>query len=204
MKLVEGLWYPDDETGLPGDIASLKDVARYILPYCGFGECIQAGGAVGGWARRLSTDFDHVHSFEPNPELRACFKKNCADYDNITLYKSALWNTRSKGELVGSKSWNRGSWHVTHGGDFFLDPIDQFKLEPSLIMLDIEGAELLALQGGIKTIRKHKPTIVVETKDQCLRKFGHSVLMLEEWLKGEGYVKKETFHGGRDQLWMHR
>jgi FkbM family methyltransferase len=204
VKKVGNYWYPDSETGLPGDIASLDDIEEYIVPHCAFGDCIQAGGAVGAWAAKLSNYFDHVYSFEPNPELRECFVANCGDIDNITLSTAGLWSNESTGTFRGAKKWNMGSWHIEPGNQVPLHAIDAYGYMPSLIMLDIEGAELHALMGAVRTIREHEPVIVVETKESCLRNFGHSISMLEEWLKGENYVKKETFHGGRDQLWIHK
>jgi hypothetical protein len=36
---------------------------------------------------------------------------------------------------------------------------------PSVIKIDVEGAELNVLKGAIETIKKHKPSILVEIHD---------------------------------------
>ena len=44
-------------------------------------------------------------------------------------------------------------------------PLDYFDFDASgigLIKIDIEGFELKALKGAVKTIRKHKPVIIIE------------------------------------------
>ena len=157
---------------------------------------------MGVWPRALAEVFQSVWTFEANPRYWEAFCANTEGYDNIIHHRIGLWHTTSKANIVGEKTHNMGGWHLEFpGNEVDLYPGDAFQLYPDLIMLDIEGAELYALMGLLKTIRRTRPVIVVETKEACLNRFGHSVKMLEEWLIGEGYRKRETFHEGRDQLW---
>lgn len=41
---------------------------------------------------------------------------------------------------------------------------------PDIIKIDIEGAEILALQGGIRTINEFKPTIILSTHGEEIKK----------------------------------
>jgi FkbM family methyltransferase len=39
---------------------------------------------------------------------------------------------------------------------------EQFDIRPNFIKIDVEGAELLAIKGGIKILQKHQPALMVE------------------------------------------
>jgi hypothetical protein len=42
-------------------------------------------------------------------------------------------------------------------------------LAPDVIKMDVEGAEALCLEGGIMTISRHRPTLLVEVNPELLR-----------------------------------
>ena len=63
-----------------------------------------------------------------------------------------------------------------------------------LIMIDTEGYELPVLKGGIKTILKYKPVLVVEFhllpkigRPILTRKFGYEPQTLDNFIKNLGY-----------------
>jgi FkbM family methyltransferase len=43
----------------------------------------------------------------------------------------------------------------------------------SFLKIDIEGAELGALRGGLSTLRRHRPIVLSEVVDQNLARYGH-------------------------------
>jgi len=205
MKVHEGAFYPSTERGLQGDAASLAHVEEHILPYVqpNRRSCIQAGGAVGLWARTLSQYFEKVHSFEPNPALLKCFHENTKGFANIISYPVALGKDMGGGKLSWDKDWNMGSWWVTEGEEFPIVTIDSLNLtDCDLILLDIEGAELEALKGARGTMAFCRPVIVVESKSNCLERYGTSRSKMHEWLREEKYRYVKAFHGGRDELWV--
>lgn len=204
MKLHEGNFYPSTERGLQGDVSSLADVEEEILPYVKDRRiCVQAGGAVGLWARKLSPHFDWVHSFEPNPELRECFYENTKGFGNITLHPKALGAKEGTGKMAGDKPWNMGSWWVESGEDFPITTVDSLNLiNCDLLLLDIEGAEVDALKGATATLLVSKPVVVVESKIQCLARYGETRFSMHTVLREAGYRSVKAFHGGRDELWV--
>ena len=202
---VDGIWWPKSERGLQGDLKSLADVENLILPKCKQRRtAIQAGGAAGLWARELSNSFETVYSFEPNPTLYECLKRNTESNHNVFAWPFGLWHEEAFGTPGGIKDWNMGSWSIKLGeGDGILRTVDSFYLKDvDLMLLDIEGAEVNALKGATDTIARCKPVIVVETKEACLREFGFSKYDLRVALKEMGYRLADTFHGGRDELWL--
>ncbi|MER9234996.1 FkbM family methyltransferase [Mesorhizobium sp. M0622] len=58
---------------------------------------------------------------------------------------------------------------------------------PALVKIDVQGAELLTLQGMIEILRFARPALFVELSDQGLNKFGASVLAVLRLLSDNGY-----------------
>jgi hypothetical protein len=53
--------------------------------------------------------------------------------------------------------------------------------------MDIEGAEINALEGAKETLQKHKPTLYIEVNSALLKCFKKTPLNLIEFLKKIGY-----------------
>jgi hypothetical protein len=60
-------------------------------------------------------------------------------------------------------------------------------LEPTFIKLDVEGGELAALRGAEATVKRLRPTLVVEVSDAQLLELGDSARKLDRWLVDHGY-----------------
>jgi hypothetical protein len=73
-----------------------------------------------------------------------------------------------------------------------------------LIHLDIEGYELYALKGGIETIKKYKPVIVLEVCDNGhSERFSYTKDDLEEFLKSLGYTFIKNLESNNDNVYMY-
>jgi FkbM family methyltransferase len=57
----------------------------------------------------------------------------------------------------------------------------------SFLKIDIEGAELGALRGGIDTLRRHRPIVLSEVVEQHLQRYGHSTSMLFDFFDSLDY-----------------
>ena len=82
---------------------------------------------------------------------------------NIKTIVGGLSNKNGKGDLI--KKQHAGAWKINDkGNDFDIYNIDElFKNKKiSLIHLDVEGYEYKTLLGGLNTINKHKPYLVIE------------------------------------------
>ena len=135
---------------------------------------VQAGGNAGIYPVTLAGIFDKVITFEPDDENFACLQYNCKDRRNVIAHKAALGNSNEpvqvqevQGMRFGELCVNTGAYRVVPGGSIPQMMIDDLDL-PTLdfLQLDVEGFELNALIGGLDTIQKHWPVIMVET-------FGH-------------------------------
>ncbi len=203
--------WPDRDESLAGDIPTLRDVDRHVLPHLDADRrsvVVQAGGAVGVWPKRFAQIFDVVYTFEPYPESFHCLCVNCPELNvfkfNAALGESPGWAHMGFPEHAARSRTgkeNIGGYRILQEGDVPVMTIDSFKwLQIDLLYLDLEGYELFALRGALSTIRRCKPVIVLEDKAGCCQQFGYKVGDVEKLLHGDGYYTVERFHGGRDVI----
>jgi len=197
----EFLW-PQGDKKLAGDIHSLTDLDEIIFPHVkNFGIAIQAGGAMGMWAKRMAQVFKTVYTFEPNPESFYCLNYNCPE-TNIVKVQAALGLTPRLVKMAYHEDpSNYGAMMAHPGGIIPTLVLDDLGLDQvDLIMLDIEGAELDALKGAEYIIEHQKPVICVEDKAACLHKVGLKIGDVENYLRDLGYKTFVRFHNNKDLL----
>lgn len=167
MKFISDFWWPkNDRDCHPAVLDEVKKI-KLLDKYVKKKDCaIQAGGNVGVFPRELAKYFKSVYTFEPDRANFDCLVKNCPE-DNISMYYAALGNNNKKVRVGVSREDlknNCGAYQVLGDGEVQTIMIDDLNLKPDLIYLDVEGYELMALQGAAKTIKKYHPVIVVENK----------------------------------------
>lgn len=70
-----------------------------------------------------------------------------------------------------------------------LDQVAESSPSPiSLIKIDVQGAEMLVLSGGQKTIGQHKPILYIEVSPSDLQRFDTSATVLLAWIADRGYA----------------
>jgi len=188
MFQYKGIWLPDGETHYQTVMDSPKNPERGgkgTYQYRKMKKAIQAtpeprrtaidiGGNVGFFSMFFVQHFEEVHVFEPIESFRECFEKNVGPATNCIMHIQALGAEEFEWPMI---TGNPGQT-----GNTFLDPdydsdtesdvdlipvktLDSFNFkEVDLIKLDCEGYEEFVLRGGEETIRKNKPTIIVEQK----------------------------------------
>lgn len=145
----------------------LHDALHYVK---NFDFAVDGGAHVGSWAIEMSKVFRKVLAFEPAEDTFKCLQHNTQGYTTIELVQQALGNTgQSFGRVVDdiSRFGNTGSrfMQVDDAGPIKIHTLDAFDLEGlDFLKLDVEGFEYYALLGAEKTIRKYRPTILVEEK----------------------------------------
>jgi FkbM family methyltransferase len=202
------LWPRRDES-LHGDIPTLKDLDEHVFPIMkNTRSVVQAGGAMGMWAKRFAQVFDVVYTFEPTPDSFYCCSFNCPE-QNIVPFNAALGaepgmiNMQFPEHKARSKSGkdNLGGFRCFPGGYHPTIKLDDLQLQHvDLMFLDLEGYELFALRGAKDTIDRCRPVIIMEDKG-CSGAFGYAKGDVEKHLhRHHGYKTLKRFHGGRDVI----
>ena len=161
--------------------ADLEAVYRHCRA---FDFAIQAGGNMGVWPWLLAKKFKLVATFEPDPECFALMAQNLRGVPNVTGLKRALTDRPQMFAMANETPANRGAQWTRPDPRGAIKGIPLDSLSPKgcdLLCLDIEGAELKALQGAAETIGQYRPTIVIEDKGLSER-FGVKQGAAETWL----------------------
>ena len=106
--------------------------------------------------------FEAIHLFEPDPENFKFCRQNLSHYDAVFCHQAGLSNKRSKLRFSqqGSASVisDQGSVLVDV---IVLDELLDESFDPTFIKMDIEGAELSALEGMRHIIQRCKPRLAI-------------------------------------------
>jgi FkbM family methyltransferase len=184
---VEYFWPHIDRFSFDHQINTYKPVIDEVTKNCkNFRTVLQAGGNCGIYTNEYSKRFKNVYTFEPDMTNMMCLTLNCINSSNIVKFQACLGDEHSLTSIqnplelmdiggIHVKSHNEPpKEHLTVESEKRIPilKIDDLSLEDlDLIHLDIEGYELYALKGGVETIKKFKPTIVLELVDEHLGRF---------------------------------
>jgi FkbM family methyltransferase len=146
-------------------------------------------------AARAATE-GRVYAFEPVSEMAERLSENCAlnNVDNVTIIPCALG---AKNETLpmavniagaGMEGTNSlaNSLHISHRPDHYtrrdvavrrLDElVEELGIEDRIgfVKIDTEGFETHVIEGGLETLRKHRPAMIVEAHTNRLEEAGKS------------------------------
>jgi len=150
-------------------VASPPDAVYFGEPFCapGHDEVLVDGGAFDGdslaaFLSRSGQACRHLHAFEPDPANADRLAARWGHDPRVTLHRAGLWST--SGRLRFAAAATPGSAVAEDGGleipvhaldDLALDPV------PTLIKLDVEGAEREVLRGGARTLIGCRPRLAI-------------------------------------------
>lgn len=141
-----------------------------------------------------------VHSFEPVPRTFAGLESNVArnHLTNVSINRVALWNEESELtlSLAAGFEHNLGAYSaMVNGGSSVTAPamaLDQYAAvnrlsSVDLMKMDIEGAELLAVDGAIEVLKRFRPSILMEVREDMLTRSASTTANLWDRLSALGY-----------------
>lgn len=170
---------------------------------------IDVGAHAGQYTKLMATSAKHVISIEPGSYALSILQKviKFRGLNNVLLFKFAL------GDKPGTFTLNvpiKASGSLGFGLSYVGDPADSKRpvvsetievvtldslvartpfdiTNISFIKADIEGAELLMLQGSTAILEKAKPALYIEIANNYMDKYGQSASDIFTFLKGYGY-----------------
>jgi FkbM family methyltransferase len=112
-----------------------------------------------------------VYAFEPTPALAARVRDNAArnSFENVRVVEAAI--SEIDGQIrfgvLGPLSVNNS---IRTNQDTETITVNSIRLDtfcadhrpPDLVLIDIEGSEIAALENGLEMIARHRPVIMVE------------------------------------------
>jgi FkbM family methyltransferase len=155
---------------------------------------VDVGAHCGFWTMAMSQDFQRVTAFEPVGENCRAFAHNVslvAGACKVDLIQMALGDTVGRVSM-DLKETSSANAEVIDGDDIVMWRLDDLNLDPfSFLKIDVDGYELHVIRGALETIKKYKPTIIVEMKagwGERYGLFGDGPLVL---LRSIGYKVQE-------------
>ncbi len=156
-------------------------------------------------------DNGKVYAFEPQSNLYQYIKKikGLFNWNNVTIEHLALSDSTGMVTLYipknkVSKASSPGATIVEHKGhsntfateDVLTETIDSYcerhNIKPDFLKIDVEGNELKIFQGGVDTLKKCKPKIIVEIEARHVGE--EKALETFKFLEALGY-KGYIIHG---------
>lgn len=182
-------------------LANAQETIPRIIALCKrFEVCVQAGGHKGLWPKALAEYFSRVYTFEAHAANFAMLQ-HVAPL-NVVAHHAALGDEEGIVTAVPGLRKTSGGYYVQRGGDASAPDsvrmcrVDDLGLDAcDALILDVEGAEFLALCGAEQTIRAFKPLIVVERNPPFGARFGYDFEELEAWVQALGYEPRKRLVG---------
>lgn len=114
------------------------------------------------FSKMTKGSYENIYLFEPDQiNIQRC-KNNMRDMLNVEMHQTGLWSSAAQ---LSFNSLGNGSSMISEQGDSVIDVISLDEVldgRPiTFLKMDIEGAELEALKGAQKTIRRYKPHLAI-------------------------------------------
>jgi len=136
-------------------------------------------------------------AFEPLPDLSSCIMQSARrnNIESLTVINAALSAKNGTSEFFLTNQSIHASFLARHSGARQIE-VPIFALDslvaagalppPSLMKIDVEGAELLVVEGAEQTLATKAPTLICECDENALR-FGYTPRVLIGRLRELGY-----------------
>ena len=144
-----------------------------------------------------------IHAFEPMPHTHEILERNIRHNGlfNIEAHRLAFSNKQATLEFLYTPHCSGATSQVLAGQpgkreslqkvSCLATTLDQFclqhQLAPQIIKCDVEGAELMVIQGGETILAQHNPVILIELLRKWAKQFDYHPNEVVELLGRHGY-----------------
>lgn len=174
---------------------------------------VDVGAWWGPWTYWLSRRCPEVVAVEPNPSMAAYLRRVVPD--NVVVESVALSDATGEGVLrVPEGRGPDALAHLDDSGDgpglavtVPLRRLDDLEVgDLGFLKIDVEGHEYAVLDGGLETLDRHRPVILVELEEvKSVRPVSETIELLvavgyQGWIRRRrAWAPIETFDIDRDQ-----
>lgn len=182
MQLIGDMYFPDIERHFQRFADAIGDYQRpqrekafeYVTDWS---LCIDLGANVGIFSRHFATRFDEVWAIEPLSDNIECLQLNVPK--NVRIMQVAV-GQECRNTTIYKTPKSLGGAFVCDDSEVDVPVIAQ---DPSLredvpmitldsleiprlglLKLDIQGSEVIALRGGVATLKRCRPVVLIEEK----------------------------------------
>ena len=144
-----------------------------------------------------------VVAFEPVAQLASDIRSRFGDADRLIVHEVALaaepgssefFIDRSQPGASGMRVRGDADRHVLYATQVAVDTLDHFGLSGvDYIKIDVEGAELLVLEGAHETLAASRPLVSVEFGRDAYQPYGLHRRSLLEWAEANDYAVCDLF-----------
>lgn len=179
--------------------AGERDIIATLYEFCGVNAvALDIGANIGSVAIPAARYLKRgrVIAVEPSQEMTRCLHRNAllSGLSNLEILQVAIGRSSGVASLTILHPGNPGSAYLDFRkpGDAPVKVVTLSEAVPDLkrldfVKLDVEGAEIAAIEGGADLLQRFHPVIVVEVNRKQLRLFGHSSEELIRLLRKLGY-----------------
>lgn len=171
-KMFDNIELPDNyEFGLDSEVQYFDEMITYKENEVFVDAGVLNGDTSFNFIKNCS-NYAKIYMFEPTLESYIDTQNNIKNrkLENIELYNVGLWNKKDELKFKTNELIPASNLISEHGDvvvnvdsldNFFINNNDANILPPTFIKMDIQGAELAALQGGAETIKQYKPKLAI-------------------------------------------
>ncbi len=181
-------------------------MAQHLAPGATFVDIGAHDGYCSLKAAKIVGPSGRVIAVEPNPEMLTILRKNieASQANDILVVPVACADKQGTLTLFAASQSNTGSTSLSQanatqygqGGKSYQVPVrtlDAILREAAVsrvdvVKIDVEGAEQLVLNGAIETLKRFRPTVLIELDDLLLAPMGSSTSAITEFLSAQGYL----------------
>ncbi len=217
MKQHQGIWLPDHERHMiewmdkSGQIVNGRGTYQYkklvgsLEHVKNWRTVVDVGAHVGFWSMHLAPKFQNLEAFEPVAEHRECWVENMKDQMRdygrdsgceLRLHECALGASDGTVSMVIPPG-SSGGTHIGGAGWIPMKTLDSFNLQDvDFLKIDCEGAESAVLEGGVETLKRCRPCVIVEQKGHIMAaNFGTKGRPAVDFLIGLGAIFRREMGG---------
>jgi len=201
LEFKKGFWWPKDTTDktVSFQINNLRSVEK-VLTYCPQRRgVVCAGGNLGLFPKTLAPQFNSVWTFEPDRISFNCLVKNVEDHANVIPMPIAL---AERTTFVEMEHIHDSSHRVIgfREGTVPALALDTFEYYYDCLILDVEGCEYYVLKGAQRSLSLHRPTVMLEVREELLKFYGLKVGCIKEVMDEFNYIEVDAI--GHDKIFL--